>query len=87
MRLQTDRIVVSRSFQSTELSDPVNIAFIDRRPHNLSIRIFNCILAMTVVNSILGQTVPTPRIGIHLAPHHGIAGIPVERQMRRLNSP
>src|SRR5260370_4924162 len=72
-------------FESGNLRAQIDIAFGDRRPHNLARRVFHRVLAMAVVNSILRQAIPASGEGIHLATHHGVSWIPIESEVGRRN--
>jgi hypothetical protein len=40
---------------------------------------------VAMMNAVLGQAVPSAGEGVHLAAHDGVAGVPVEREVRRLD--
>ena len=79
------RIVIAHLFERAELRRPVDVSLVHRRSFDLSGRIFDLILAVAVVNSVLGQYLPSCREGVKFAARDRIAWIPVEREVRRCN--
>src|SRR5271169_1964079 len=85
MRLQADGIVISGRLERAKLRGPIDIPFIDRRPYDLSCSVLNGVLAVAMVDTVLGQAVPASGEGVQLAAHHGVPGVPVQGKVWGLN--
>lgn len=81
MGLQTDGIAIARLCEIAELAGPVDVAFTGRRPDHLAVRPFDSVLHVTMVDTVFGKKIPRYRIGIELAPHNRISGVPVQGEM------
>src|ERR1700723_2096799 len=85
VRLEADSIVIAGCLESPILRSPIDVALVDRRPYNLSRSVLDRVLAVAMMNAILGQSVPAARERVHLTTHHSIARVPVESEVGRLN--
>src|ERR1700757_572 len=56
--LQADCIAIAGLFEGFELSRPIDIAFVDRSPHNFSSVVLDRVFAVAVMNAVLGKRVP-----------------------------
>ena len=86
MSFKTDRVRIVDALESFELRGPIDVPDIHRRPDDFACRVLHRVLHMAVMDAIFGQRIPAARVGIQLATHHRIAGIPVERKILRWNA-
>src|SRR6476620_365508 len=56
MSLKTDRIVKSSLLERAKLGRPIDKSFVDGRPLHFALCILDCILAVTVVDTVLRQS-------------------------------
>ena len=85
MGFERDSVVVTDLLESPILSCPVDESFVYRGPDDLARVVFDCILAMAVVDAVLRQGVPAAWESVHFAAHDRVARIPVEGEVWRLN--
>src|SRR6266571_4782232 len=61
MGFQTYGLAEAGLFECAKLRRPIDEPYVDRRPFNFAIRVLDCIFAMAVMDTILGQSVPCHR--------------------------
>src|SRR5260370_4168833 len=85
MRFKADSVGEAGLFEGAELSGPIDVTFGDRSPLNFASAILDGVFAVAVMDAVFGKRIPGAGEGIKFAAHDGVAGIPVESKMGRLD--